>query len=203
MPRHTCQKVRVDKPQAGSEQRVFLDKSKLFVVAHPFNCRQAREKVKEMPSPWHMAKGEFGDDEGMCKQPFLSNEARQYWIGGSQMVNPDRGVSNNHAKGRSRGGALASGIVPPNAIKPFAASRRMRAVRAASISSSRSSIPLRRLALSQSSDFETSEGRDRFAAGAAFFRRRRSKRIRFAARSTLEVSQPASRQPLVWLCPAS
>ena len=36
--------------------------------------------------------------------------------GNAEMIDPDRGVDNDHQDGRSRGGTFKSGIVPPNAM---------------------------------------------------------------------------------------
>ncbi len=108
-----------------------------------------RERIEEGDHGWpvpRIAQSEFACHEGMLKDLLPRHQPRQGVKRFAEVVRPDRCIHENHPNGRSLGAGLKSGIVPPRAMSPFAASRRMKQVSAAFSSSARSVMPLISLA---------------------------------------------------------
>src|SRR3954463_505277 len=80
-----------------------------------------------------MTKRHFADHERMNEHRTLIELRLQRLVLAPQMIDPDRGVRQNHLPKRRRGGAFSRGEVPPNRARRFALSRSIKALSASLI----------------------------------------------------------------------
>jgi hypothetical protein len=122
------EQLRVDIADTEAEQPVPLDEREQLVGLADdrlWQCRQLLQDFAALPGRAQMPHRKLTDHPRMSKDPALMKEPQQRRLAIAEMVDPNRGVDQDHSTGSllRRGAASASGTVPPRRIKRRAASR--------------------------------------------------------------------------------
>jgi len=122
------QKMRVNVANTAAIEAVAADDFKYLVIIGNQCPRQVSEQAQNEDALAQVSKRDLARDEGMDRylpalEPYLHRG-----IAPVQMVDPDRGVGENHRSApRRRGGAFKSGSLPPSRASRRALSRSTRA----------------------------------------------------------------------------
>src|SRR5680860_524545 len=79
-------------PDAEPEQLPFVDESQYLVVSGDGRLREVVEQTQNLATPREMAEREFASHPGVPQHEALSKNLAQFWVSGTEVVDPDRRV---------------------------------------------------------------------------------------------------------------
>ena len=156
--------MRIDPANAAAGQRMALYEYQCFAVRGHGRGRQYLHRAKNLRALSQVSAGKFTDHERVAQHESSLQHVRERGIAAPKMIDPDRGVDQDHfAARRWREGALrrlrgarACASLPPRRASLRAASRSTRARKASCSTTERSLVPAAALAaLSKSSSIVT------------------------------------------------
>ena len=103
----------IDVADSFSHQAMVLDEMQRFLIGGHNTGGKRREKSEHLPPPGDLSAGNLTDDERVrCHIPAFQSvsEKRNRLV---EMIDPDRGVDEDH-EGRRLLGAFARGSLPPS-----------------------------------------------------------------------------------------
>ena len=130
------EEVHINPPQTAAHQGMGFDEREDLPVVNHWRARKAPEQREDLSSALQRPACELSYDERMTEHQLLQEETGELPIGGSQMVDPDGRIDQDHAgfrraRVRRRGTGRTPLSEPPNAARRRALSRATRASRPA------------------------------------------------------------------------
>ncbi len=140
---HRRNQMRVHQPDSGTIQSPRLNHPPYFAELRDSHPRQS---IKQRQGPGTIpqrSQRQFRSDQGMDRDIPALQLLTQFFVARAQVVDPDRGVGENHFRPALRRGTLFSpGIVPPRDASRRALSRSIRALSASRINAVFSATPV-------------------------------------------------------------
>lgn len=116
--------MRIHVPDALAHQRSLFDEPEDFAIGRLGRGGQRAEQFKHTASIVQAAASELADDEGMSQNIAEFQSCSQGGHTAPKMIDPDRGIDQNHAATeRRRGTGRKPGSVPPRRASRRALSR--------------------------------------------------------------------------------
>src|SRR6185437_8711527 len=162
--RSACQQMRIDPANTTAGQRMALHEHQCFAVRGHGRRRQHLHRAKNPCALAQVSTGKFTDHERVAQHESNLQYVREQRITAPKMIDPDRGVDEDHFAARRwrenalrrRRGARAWASLPPRRASLRAASRSTKASNASCSTTERSLVPAAAVAaLSKSSSIVT------------------------------------------------
>ena len=116
---------------ATSEEFLAIDKSQNLVIRRNHRLRQLAERSENHLALTDIAESQFTEDKRMAQHLTLAEQITQGRVRRAKMVDPDRGVREDHLlAGRRLGTGCKSGSLPPSNARRRALSRSISALSA-------------------------------------------------------------------------
>jgi hypothetical protein len=90
--------VGVDVAEAASEQGFAIYEAEDLGVRRQFGARQVRKCAENNFALANLAKREFANDKGVHQHPTCVEQLREPAAASAQMIDPDRGIDEDHAR---------------------------------------------------------------------------------------------------------
>lgn len=137
-----CKKVRVDVANAVPE-KACIDEIQHFLVRRDDRLRQILQGLQDDAARLKMTECKLANNERMREDFLRLKQLRQRGIAASEVIHPNRRISQNHFCGiRRRGAAFSRRWLPPKRAKRRAASRSINALSASRTSADFSFNPV-------------------------------------------------------------
>ena len=125
------EQMRVDVSDAKPEQMLIVDQTQDLQVGRDGCPGEVEEQAENLAASGEVSERELADHPGVRQHVAVVEEPDELWFAGSEMVDPDRGVNEDHAGMVCRRETdVASGSLPASWASRRALSRSMSARRA-------------------------------------------------------------------------
>src|SRR6266849_6140481 len=133
----------IDVADAAAEQWDAVDQIEYILMLRHNGPRQALQIVQRRIARLEITKRQLANHKRMTENLLRGEQRAKSLVGDAQMINPNRGINEDHPRlVRRRGIGLSSGIVPPRRASRLAASRSINRLSASRINAAVSLIPL-------------------------------------------------------------
>jgi hypothetical protein len=149
--------VGIDEADSAPNERLVLDEEKYLLLGGEWRLGQSLQQVQYFISLAKISARQLTDHKRVSQDPTGVQQGNEALIAGTQMIDPDRGIDQDHAEpGRLRGTGFNCPSLPPRRARRRALSRSIKARKPSLTKAVFSATPvIRRASFSKSSSIFT------------------------------------------------